>query len=88
MRRNHIHHGRDVGVFTFDSGLVSVCFLTIVDCTFSIPCCVMLQEKWALSPKSLCRILLSLHILISADIACQNVSLSVTKLAFVKINYL
>lgn len=23
MRRNHIHHGRDVGVFTFDNGLVS-----------------------------------------------------------------
>lgn len=26
MRRNHIHHGRDVGIFTFDNGLVSVCF--------------------------------------------------------------
>ena len=23
MRRNHIHHGRDVGIFTFDNGLVS-----------------------------------------------------------------
>lgn len=23
MRRNHIHHGRDVGIFTFDSGMVS-----------------------------------------------------------------
>ena len=22
MRNNHIHHGRDVGVFTFDNGLV------------------------------------------------------------------
>lgn len=22
MRRNHIHHGRDVGVFTFDNGRV------------------------------------------------------------------
>lgn len=22
MRRNHIHHGRDVGIFTFDNGLV------------------------------------------------------------------
>ncbi len=22
MRRNHIHHGRDVGVFTFDYGMV------------------------------------------------------------------
>jgi hypothetical protein len=21
MRRNHIHHGRDVGIFTFDNGL-------------------------------------------------------------------
>lgn len=26
MRRNHIHHGRDVGIFTFDSGMVSVLF--------------------------------------------------------------
>lgn len=24
MRRNHIHHGRDVGIFTFDNGLVSI----------------------------------------------------------------
>lgn len=24
IRRNHIHHGRDVGVFTFDHGMVSV----------------------------------------------------------------
>lgn len=24
MRRNHIHHGRDVGIFTFDNGLVSL----------------------------------------------------------------
>lgn len=23
IRRNHIHHGRDVGVFTFDHGMVS-----------------------------------------------------------------
>lgn len=23
MRRNHIHHGRDVGVLTFDNGMVS-----------------------------------------------------------------
>lgn len=23
MRRNHIHHGRDVGIFTFDYGQVS-----------------------------------------------------------------
>ena len=23
MRRNHIHHGRDVGIFTFDNGMVS-----------------------------------------------------------------
>lgn len=22
IRRNHIHHGRDVGVFTFDHGMV------------------------------------------------------------------
>lgn len=22
MRRNHIHHGRDVGIFTFDNGMV------------------------------------------------------------------
>lgn len=24
MRRNHIHHGRDVGIFTFENGLVSL----------------------------------------------------------------
>lgn len=24
IRRNHIHHGRDVGVFTFDHGMVNV----------------------------------------------------------------
>ena len=24
MRRNHIHHGRDVGIFTFDNGMVSI----------------------------------------------------------------
>lgn len=24
MRRNHIHHGRDVGIFTFDNGLVNI----------------------------------------------------------------
>lgn len=29
MRRNHIHHGRDVGVFTFDNGLVSSCVQSI-----------------------------------------------------------
>lgn len=23
MRRNHVHHGRDVGFFIFDQGLVS-----------------------------------------------------------------
>ena len=23
IRRNHIHHGRDVGVFTFDHGMVN-----------------------------------------------------------------
>lgn len=23
MRNNHIHHGRDVGIFTFDNGVVS-----------------------------------------------------------------
>lgn len=23
MRENHIHHGRDVGIFTFDNGMVS-----------------------------------------------------------------
>lgn len=27
IRRNHIHHGRDVGVFTFDHGMVSCNFL-------------------------------------------------------------
>lgn len=24
MRENHIHHGRDVGIFTFDNGMVSI----------------------------------------------------------------
>lgn len=27
MRRNHIHHGRDVGIFTFENGLVSRLYL-------------------------------------------------------------
>lgn len=27
MRENHIHHGRDVGIFTFDNGMVrDICF--------------------------------------------------------------
>ena len=26
MRRNHIHNGRDVGIFTFDNGMVSNAF--------------------------------------------------------------
>lgn len=26
MRENHIHHGRDVGIFTFDNGMVSFYF--------------------------------------------------------------
>jgi F-box protein 11 len=30
MRKNHIHHGRDVGVFTFDNGLVSVRWNTLL----------------------------------------------------------
>lgn len=30
MRRNHIHHGRDVGIFTFENGLVS-CFVNILE---------------------------------------------------------
>lgn len=29
IRRNHIHHGRDVGVFTFDHGMVSCNFLAV-----------------------------------------------------------
>ena len=29
MRRNHIHHGRDVGIFTFDNGMVSIVFVYI-----------------------------------------------------------
>lgn len=29
MRRNHIHHGRDVGIFTFDNGLVNYIFIII-----------------------------------------------------------
>lgn len=36
MRRNHIHHGRDVGIFTFDNGLVScIRFLMSVLCATS-----------------------------------------------------
>lgn len=30
IRRNHIHHGRDVGVFTFDHGMVSFSFPAFV----------------------------------------------------------
>ena len=30
MRKNHIHHGRDVGVFTFDNGLVGRSWLCVV----------------------------------------------------------
>lgn len=29
MRENHIHHGRDVGIFTFDNGMVSVPLISI-----------------------------------------------------------
>ena len=29
MRRNHIHHGKDVGIFCFDGGLVSVFYLKL-----------------------------------------------------------
>lgn len=32
IRRNHIHHGRDVGVFTFDHGMVSYSFLAFGLC--------------------------------------------------------
>lgn len=30
MRENHIHHGRDVGIFTFDNGMVSVILLLLL----------------------------------------------------------
>lgn len=30
MRRNHIHHGRDVGIFTFDNGMVRIIVLIIL----------------------------------------------------------
>lgn len=30
MRENHIHHGRDVGIFTFENGMVSVLNLYII----------------------------------------------------------
>lgn len=30
MRENHIHHGRDVGIFTFDNGMVSRLFLSSI----------------------------------------------------------
>jgi len=30
MRRNHIHHGRDVGIFTFDNGMVRIIILIIL----------------------------------------------------------
>lgn len=29
MRRNHIHHGKDVGIFCFDGGLVSSLFCLV-----------------------------------------------------------
>lgn len=31
MRGNHIHHGRDVGIFTFDNGIVSEHFNSFVE---------------------------------------------------------
>lgn len=44
IRRNHIHHGRDVGVFTFDHGMVTTvnCFLTFfcVNITDELTCCL------------------------------------------------
>lgn len=32
IRRNHIHHGRDVGVFTFDHGMVTTPQLSYIIC--------------------------------------------------------
>jgi F-box protein 11 len=37
MRRNHIHHGRDVGIFTFDNGMVRTGSLL-----FANDCCIHL----------------------------------------------
>lgn len=31
MRENHIHHGRDVGIFTFDNGMVCGLFRKLVE---------------------------------------------------------
>lgn len=31
IRRNHIHHGRDVGVFTFDHGMVRILRLLLIE---------------------------------------------------------
>ena len=39
MRRSHVHHGRDVGVFVFDNGSVS--FLTV--CQISLQ--IIMEEK-------------------------------------------
>ena len=38
MRYNHIHHGRDVGIFTFDNGMVS-----IRNCLFLLAFCCLDQ---------------------------------------------
>lgn len=40
MRHNHIHHGRDVGVFTFDNGLVSLVFSLYLLACWSTICLV------------------------------------------------
>lgn len=45
MRENHIHHGRDVGIFTFDNGMVRIdgynivfifCFFRIINFKFFV----------------------------------------------------
>lgn len=40
IRRNHIHHGRDVGVFTFDHGMVG-CQATLGRRPLLFVCCLL-----------------------------------------------
>lgn len=42
MRENHIHHGRDVGIFTFDNGMVCWFFSFSI---FLFCCCLKYNYK-------------------------------------------
>lgn len=47
IRRNHIHHGRDVGVFTFDHGMVRSTLMMVL-------CCVCLSATKLYEKKCKC----------------------------------